>query len=95
MPVIKPSKEIRSFKCPVCEKLFEIGTDNKEYITVHGNLTWGESIIFIGDPIGANSLKDPCRICKNCLVNILGGQINNTLRPEYLGRMEPRDPDEY
>jgi len=72
--VIKPSEEIKAFKCPVCGKILEIKNESKEYIIVNGNLTWGESVIFIGDSIGDYSQKNPCRICTHCLANILTGE---------------------
>lgn len=73
MSVIKSTKEIKAFRCPVCGELIEISTESKKYVTVNGNLTWGESIIFIGYMSSDHHQTEPCRICVICLANILTG----------------------
>ena len=84
--VIKPSEEIKAFKCPVCGKILEFKDGSKEYITVNGNLTWGESVIFIGDSIENYSQKNPCRICTHCLSNILIGENHRNPFADLFGQ---------
>lgn len=77
--MIKSPDEIRAFRCPVCGKIIEIKSESKEYVCVNVNLTWGENIIFIGTHIShGEKIPKPCRICVNCLANILlGGSPKN------------------
>ena len=42
-------------------------------MTLTGNLTWGECMIFIGNNMNDYDQENPFRICVSCLINLLGG----------------------
>jgi len=89
MPITK-SEDIKAFRCPLCNKLIEIVNGGKEYVTIHGSLTIGDRIPFIGNlkkyhsdslktPIDCIEESDSIRICISCLIKKLGGM-------DFLGR---------
>lgn len=60
--------EIRAFRCPSCNELFEISNENKSYVTIHGSLTFGDKTPFLGT-------KGSVRICIKCLINLLNHHL--------------------
>jgi len=88
--MIKSSKEVKAFRCPICDKLIEISNSSKEYIVIHGSLTYGERehMNFIGEN------KEPIRICTYCLIKKLGGMPIEIIKDKFETPSGLNQPDD-
>jgi hypothetical protein len=74
---IEPTDEVKSFKCHNCKRLIEIKDNSKEYVSINGNINYGENTLIIGNKTDNLQSNKVYRICINCLVNILNNKFDS------------------